>query len=925
MIIYLLKSASCLALLLGFYHLILEKEKMHNFNRFFLLGSIIFSFLAPLYIIYTKAAPILVESTPIVLEAMDTGSFEYVTSETITDESINYTNLILICYLFISGILLIRFGRNLYKIIAKINSNNKIIYGDAILVLVDDKILPHTFWNYIFINKQQYEQNDIEDELFTHELTHATQKHTLDVLILELFQIVFWINPLFIFLKKAIQINHEFLADENVITQHNNTKEYQYLLLNKAAWKNEYYLASNLNYLVTKKRLKMMTTTSSPTKILLKKLAIAPLLVGFTFLFAQRVEAQEIKEIIEEPIETIVEEVPFKKMDLSTLKIYKNYYYKNLTIQRKDKNGKTIVKKYSELNDEEKKRLAPPPPLKSKKIIPTKAQFEALKDNKKFAVWIDGKVVKNETLNNYNHTDFAWYFNSHVYKNARSERFPQENQASLQTLKYFNTQNTKRVEKFMDYVKDEYNIIEIEEIKEKQEFEEIKEQAKKKKYNLPSSNGSKQSVNSNFKFIDKLQKDPKFNKGWFITIDNQKYYYTFDKNERIARYYKNGKLVNLDIVKEYKKKNKLFENLKAEGKHYIYKNNTEKEIIDREYSDLGGMYFRMSKADKNKVSRPVNPIKPYIKLMKNDIVFYKLRKDLTEEDKLLFPPPPAPMNASKEEKQKAKMEFENWKKRTGNTLNKITPAPKKAKKKLKKKVDQNNVVKSLKVKDTIPKKPKQPKITLENVNKLKEKSFLKALENLTEEEKKKNRDKVTYYLNGKVIKQQDINKIKPNTIKSTHVNRERDGSKSVRITTKSFVSKNTKKKITISIDENGFYAINLDDTYKNFQAISLSKIKSIIAGLSQDEIKNTFVFTKTSDSKKFRSKPSNSLEYQDDIEINIIKSKIKFMTLKDKNGINKEFPIIQYVLDNKDINVYKEATLKLSELFRQYNIQNITI
>ncbi|MEN8703857.1 MAG: M56 family metallopeptidase [Polaribacter sp.] len=780
MIIYLLKSAGCLALLLGFYHIVLEKEKMHSFNRFFLLGSIIFSFLAPLYTIYTETATVTEQKTPILFESLDTGSMEYIPTEIITETPINYTNILLAVYLLVSLILLIRFSRNFYKILSKIHQSKKIIHDNAILVLVEDKILPHTFWNYIFINKKQYELNEIEDELFTHELTHATQKHTLDILILELFQIVFWINPLFIFLKKAIQINHEFLADENVITQHNNTQEYQYLLLNKAAWKNEYYLASNLNYLVTKKRLKMMTTTSSPTKILLKKLAIAPLLVAFTFLFAQRIEAQEENEIKEEAIETIVEEVPFQKTDLSDLEIYKNYYYKTLTIQRKDKNGKIIVKKYSELNEEEKKRLAPPPPLKSKKIVPTKAQFEALKDGKKYAVWINGKVVKSTTLNKYKATDFASYFNSHVYKNARSKRFPQENQAHLQTTTYFNAQNKKRVEKFMDYLKDEYNIIEIEEL----ELEEIKEQPKKRKYNLPSSNGSKQSINSNFKLIDKVQKDPKFNKGWFITIDNQKYYYTFDKNERIARYYKNGKFVNLDIVKEYKKKNKLFESLKAKGKHYIHKNKVDKAEIDREFSDLGGMYFRMSRANKNKVARPKNQIKPYIRLMKNNVVFYKLRKDLTEEDKLLFPPPPAPWNASKEEKQKAKMEFENWKKRTGNTLNEIPPAPKKAKQKREQKVDQKNVAKSLKVKDTIPKKKKETKITLKNIETLEEKSFNLALQNLTEEEKKKNGENVTYYIDGKIIKYNELKKIDAQKIKSMNVIKNKDGSKSIYITRK---------------------------------------------------------------------------------------------------------------------------------------------
>ena len=287
MMTYFLKSATCLALLLAFYHFILEKEKMHNFNRFYLLGSVLFSFLAPLYVIYT---------IPVATETVQFVSEVYPIQSTIAKEPINYTQLFLIIYAIISFILLIRFVRNIVIILQKIKRNKQVPYQKAVLILVDDKILPHTFWNFIFINKTDYENQQIEQELFTHELTHVTQKHTIDVLILELVQIIFWINPFYILLKKAIQLNHEFLADETVIHQHKNTFQYQHLLLNKAAWKNEYYLASNLNYSLTKKRLLMMTTKSSHTKILFKKLAVIPLLTGTIFLFAKRVEAQEKSE-----------------------------------------------------------------------------------------------------------------------------------------------------------------------------------------------------------------------------------------------------------------------------------------------------------------------------------------------------------------------------------------------------------------------------------------------------------------------------------------------------------------------------------------------------------------------------------------------------------------------------------------------------
>lgn len=300
MITYLLKSASCLALLLFFYHLVLEKEKMHTFNRYYLLFGVLISLLIPFATLTVTS----VAETAVILE---NETFTPIITEDFTpilleENPIDYTKYVIGLYLLISSILVFRFGKNLYKIIRKINVNEKIKHANATLVLIDDHILPHTFWKAIFINKKDFKNGKIEKELFTHELTHVTQKHTIDVLLIEALQIVFWINPLFIFLKKAIQLNHEFLADSTVINTHKNTFQYQHLLLNKAAWNNEYYLASNLNYSLTKKRLKMMTTQSSKTIIWLKKLAVMPLLAGFVFLFAERVEAQEKQEIIVEEV-----------------------------------------------------------------------------------------------------------------------------------------------------------------------------------------------------------------------------------------------------------------------------------------------------------------------------------------------------------------------------------------------------------------------------------------------------------------------------------------------------------------------------------------------------------------------------------------------------------------------------------------------
>ncbi|WP_435260745.1 M56 family metallopeptidase [Tenacibaculum sp. nBUS_03] len=359
MISYFLKSASCLALLLLFYHIILEREKMHNFNRFYLLGAVIVSFLTPLFTIETI---VIVTDEPEYIDEI-TGSNEIATN------SINYFVYLLYIWLTLTGILLIRFFKNLWNLSKIIRSNEKIGYKKATLVLVNDTISPYTFWNYIFINKEEFNNKKIEKELFTHELTHVTQKHTFDVLFLELLLITFWFNPMFYLLKKYIQLNHEFLADSNVIIVHKNISKYQYLLLNKTAWNNNYYLASNFNYSLTKKRLIMMTTKSSKSKIMLKKLAIVPLIAGFTFVFAERVVAQKTKATLKE-----IKSSEDKAKDVYVYKDKVTYTYES---------GNTVVKKLSHLNDAEKKQLPPPPPTPKAKGKTPPPPSKALKMNHK--------------------------------------------------------------------------------------------------------------------------------------------------------------------------------------------------------------------------------------------------------------------------------------------------------------------------------------------------------------------------------------------------------------------------------------------------------------------------------------------------------------------------------------------------------------
>jgi beta-lactamase regulating signal transducer with metallopeptidase domain len=272
---FLIQSTLSLFLLLIVYHLFLEKEKMHQFKRIYLLFSLVFSLAIPFVTIEIVSKFIQPVANPANL-LFSQGSSQ-IMKET------NYTTYLLpTIYILTTLILSIRFIKNILKITSKTKTNTIIDYYGAKLVLVPEKNLPHTFLKYIFINENDYKNRNIEAELYTHELTHVTQKHSHDILLIEFLKTIFWFNPIFIFYKRAIQLNHEFLADEFVIHYYEDIPFYQSLLVSKANISQPLYLVSNLNFLVTKKRLLMMTKSTTQTKAILKQIALIPI---FAILF----------------------------------------------------------------------------------------------------------------------------------------------------------------------------------------------------------------------------------------------------------------------------------------------------------------------------------------------------------------------------------------------------------------------------------------------------------------------------------------------------------------------------------------------------------------------------------------------------------------------------------------------------------------
>ena len=465
MLVYLLKSAACLAILLAFYKLLMERESMHTLKRFFLLGALVAALAIP-FITFVEYVDVPIPTEVASYEAINVP----VVGSTIQESApINYLSIVLWSVYVLGAVLFgLKFAGNLVKIIQRIRKNPKYTIGRITRVLMGKSITPHTFLNYIFLNKKKFEAQQIPEEVLLHEETHARQKHSWDVLFVELLQVLFWFNPLIHLTKRAIKLNHEFLADRAVLDKGIQPATYLNTLLEFSSNSLRPSLANAINYSSIKKRFTVMKKQTSRNFKLVLSALLLPLLGILLYGFSET-----------KTIET------FQQTDTHS-------------------------------------------PLKD----------------------------TNSTVDD--HTNIE-----HTLKEE------------LQT-------SASKIEK------------------------------------------------DNINFI----------KDWFITIDHKKYYYLRD-NKRVWHYYNSDKKeVKLDIVAEYKRKNNAYNAALNKGVHYVHRSKSDQTILDMLASDLGGMYFRMSRVDKSKVKRPISRYAPYIKFVKDGKTVFKKQGELTEEDKKSLPSPP---------------------------------------------------------------------------------------------------------------------------------------------------------------------------------------------------------------------------------------------------------------------------------------------
>lgn len=280
----------------------LQKEKMYGFNRFYLLFSLLFSYTVPFISIQSEI------QRPVNRLQKTIEATQQVMDITPKQESFNWMNLIWILYGIVTLIFLTRTIISYLKI--KNLKGEKMIYQNQNIIITNEPISPFSFWNTIYLGKNYLIDNKIDSRIFLHERSHLEQKHSIDIIIVEIIKTFTWFNPSVCFYKKAMITNHEFLADESVLKNDFAIKDYQNLILEEIISSQNYNLTHTFNFKNTKKRFIMMNTKKSKLADLKKVISIPVLLIAFG-LFVQKTYATPMEKMIEKTQETISE--PVKK------------------------------------------------------------------------------------------------------------------------------------------------------------------------------------------------------------------------------------------------------------------------------------------------------------------------------------------------------------------------------------------------------------------------------------------------------------------------------------------------------------------------------------------------------------------------------------------------------------------------------------
>ena len=275
---YLLKVSACSALFFAFYLLILRRLTFFKINRFYLLFSLLFSFIIPAlqFSIKSESVP---SNTVLTTRSLQTEVFylNHVTVNSIQTSATGDFNWLSVLPFLYGSIVFGLFCLTGWRIIQLFKEvKSKSIKINGLTIVPKTKGFTNcSFFNYVFINENSLTEAELS-VLLAHEEVHVRQYHSIDKLFMMGVKAVLWFNPIVYLYDKALEEVHEYEADEGA-SKNVGTERYANLLLMLAVNKSSNPLIHNFVKSPVKKRIKMLFNAKTKRMKKLAYLFIVPL------------------------------------------------------------------------------------------------------------------------------------------------------------------------------------------------------------------------------------------------------------------------------------------------------------------------------------------------------------------------------------------------------------------------------------------------------------------------------------------------------------------------------------------------------------------------------------------------------------------------------------------------------------------------
>ena len=269
------------------YKLLFRNSNRFQLNRIILLTISIFAFALPFIRINLEGQQF--QEITSFKEEMDVIFYSDAIIEETPVEANTLSVTDIISYIYIIGVVffLMKFVYNIVKIY-KIKAGKKIeTIDDVNFIYTNESHIPFSFLKNIYIPK-----DNLDAMIIKHEMSHVKNHHSVDIILMEIMIAFQWFNPFIRMIKNELKNNHEFIADSEAIKNEDEKSNYMMLLLQQCTADDFSTIANNFSFLLTKKRISMITKNQKVKGSVIKVLLTLPV---FALLILLNTQCDNVK------------------------------------------------------------------------------------------------------------------------------------------------------------------------------------------------------------------------------------------------------------------------------------------------------------------------------------------------------------------------------------------------------------------------------------------------------------------------------------------------------------------------------------------------------------------------------------------------------------------------------------------------------